>query len=117
MPHPEKNEMHPRVFAVFAFVLPLLAAVPSAFADAIDGHWCHHDGRRMSIDGPAIVTPGGTSTEGDYDRHGFAYTVPEGEPGAGARVTMDLIDEDTIELYPAGQPAHSETWQRCELTM
>ena len=30
-----------------------------ARADAIDGHWCAPDGRVMTIEGPAILTPGG----------------------------------------------------------
>ena len=42
-------------------------------ADAIDGDWCHVDGRRLSIAGPDIVTPGGMRTKGDYDRHHFNY--------------------------------------------
>ena len=48
-----------------AFVLVLSAA--PAFADAIDGDWCHQaSGRHLSIRGPQIVTPGGKRMEGDY---------------------------------------------------
>ncbi len=99
-------------------------AVPSlpALADAIDGHWCHEDGRRMSIEGPRFVTPGGTSTEGDYERHAYSYTVPKGEPGAGMRITMELMHDDLIHMFipqqgPGPAPARKESWQRCELTM
>ena len=42
-----------------------------ALADAIDGDWCRSDGKRMTIRGPAIVTPGGRQTNGDYNRHFF----------------------------------------------
>lgn len=76
----------------------------------------------MSIKGPRLVTPGGTSMDGDYDRHGFAYVVPEVEPGAGGRVDMDLVSDDVIRLTlpgkgPGPNPAVFEEWQRCDLTM
>ncbi len=93
-----------------------------ASADAIDGHWCHKDGRRMSIEGPAIVTPGGTSMNGDYERHGFAYVVPKGEPHAGSRISMAMQSEDIVRMFiprkgPKTIPAVIEEWQRCDLTM
>ena len=50
--------------AVFGFVRP-------AVADAIDGDWCRADGKRMSIRGPAIVTPAGQQANGNYTRHSF----------------------------------------------
>lgn len=76
----------------------------------------------MSIAGSQLVTPGGTSMEGEYERHGFAYTVPDKEPHAGARVTMAMQSEDIVRMFIPGQgpgpnPATVETWQRCELTM
>ncbi len=99
------------VLAVF-----LGLAIPTgALADAIDGHWCHRDGRRLSIDGPTLVTPGGRAMTGDYDRHGFVYVVPAGEPGAGERVTMQLIDEYTVILRTGADSAKSveQVWKRC----
>ena len=66
---------------ISAFALMLLAG--PALADAIDGNWCHSDGRRFTIRGPEIVTPGGKHMEGNYGRHSFSYTVPAPEPGAG----------------------------------
>jgi len=101
--------------AVFMFPNP-------AFADAIDGHWCHKDGRRMSIEGNVLITPGGKSMEGEYERHGFAYVIPGGEPGAGSRASMALQSEDVIRMFIPGKgPLPSqptiETWQRCNLTM
>lgn len=76
----------------------------------------------MSIAGSQLVTPGGTSMEGEYERHGFAYIVPDKEPHAGARVTMAMQSEDIVRMFIPGQgpgpnPATVETWQRCELTM
>jgi hypothetical protein len=94
--------------------LTLLAvSLPASpvWADAIDGHWCFADGRTFSIDGSRIVTPAGTRTTGDYDRHAFSYTVPAGEAGSGSAISMDLVDDDTIHLQ-AG-PGAVQTWRRC----
>ena len=79
----------------------LLAAIGVAFlthilpasADAIDGNWCRADGKRMSISGPAIVTPGGSKTQGNYSRHAFDYVIPAGEQGAGNNVAITLLGE------------------------
>ena len=90
-----------------------LAGAGSARADAIDGTWCAEDGRSFSIQGPQIVTPGGTATRGDYSRHAFAYVVPSSEDGAGARILMDLLDENTVRLMNG---ADSEIWRRCDLS-
>ncbi len=110
-----------KTITAFLFLLVCMLATP-ARADAIDGHWCHKDGRRMSINGPEFVTPGGLSMAGEYDRHAFAYKVPEREPHAGSRVTMELVSDDVIQLFipgkgPLPSPAVTETWQRCDLTM
>lgn len=112
--------LHYTVILVLGAVVSAPAA--PAHADAIDGHWCHKDGRRMSVEGPVIVTPGGTSMEGKYERHGFAYVVPEGELGAGSRISMALQSEDIIRLFipgkgPLPNPPTIEIWQRCDLTM
>src|SRR3989304_10446202 len=79
--------------AVATFAMSVLA-VP-ACADAIDGNWCHNDGRRFTIRGSEIVTPGGKHMEGNYSRHWFNYTVPAPEPGAGETVYMTLANEKT----------------------
>jgi len=93
-----------RLVKIRTLFMTLLGAAVSmlaapAHADAIDGHWCHKDGRRMSIEGSAIVTPGGKSMEGEYARHGFAYVIPGGEPGAGSRASMALQSEDVIRMF------------------
>jgi hypothetical protein len=100
-----------RIFGA-AFALAMFAS--PAFADAIDGNWCHSDGRRFSIRGPEIVTPGGKQMEGDYSRHAFNYVVPAPEPGAGKTVFMTLLDENHIHLR-LGEvvAANPETWVRC----
>lgn len=102
------------IVVVGACLFPLAPAS----ADAIDGNWCSKKGRTLSIDGPKIVTPGGTSMTGDYDRHGFSYKVPANEPSAGAMVSMSLVDDDTMHLNP-GQAAAKEKmqiWRRCKLS-
>jgi len=94
--------------AVFA---ALLGFVSPAHADAIDGNWCRDDGKRMSIDGPAIVTPGGRKITGDYSRHAFSYVVPGGEPGAGATVSIQLLNEHLAHARQGSGPV--EAWRRC----
>jgi hypothetical protein len=97
---------------VTALGLGLLAG--PAFADAIDGNWCHNDGRRFTIRGPEIVTPAGKRMEGNYSRHWFSYAVPVPEPGAGQTIFMTLANENTVHLR-LGEPAATppETWVRC----
>lgn len=97
---------------IAALALGMLATAASA--DAIDGNWCHSDGRHIAIRGPAIVTPGGKQMEGNYSRHWFSYTVPAPEPGAGQTVFMTLANENTVYLR-LGEAADrpQETWVRC----
>ena len=91
----------------------LALAAGGAWADAIDGNWCASDGKVMSIEGPRIMTPGGTAATGDYSRHAFAYTVPAPDSGAGNEVRLELVDEDTVRVV-AGPPP--EIWRRCDVT-
>ena len=92
--------------------LTLLLHSGPARADAIDGEWCAPNGLRLTIRGPSIVTPGGARMTGDYDRHGFAYTAPAGEPAGGARVTMILMGE-TMMRVQADAPGLDPVWRRC----
>ncbi len=69
----------------------------------------------MTIDGPAIVTPGGSQITGSYSRHAFSYVVPAGESDAGVKILMILLNEDTVELDP-GNGAANEIWHRCDVT-
>ena len=99
--------------AAAALAAGSMLAVPDARADAIDGMWCR-DSLSMRIDGPAIVTPGGTSMTGDYDRHGFRYVVPPGETGAGKTVVMVLLSDYDLDVT-VGEGS-VERWRRCKLT-
>ncbi len=98
---------------VFSLALVASALPMPASADAIDGDWCRKDGQRLSIDGPKIVTPGGKSLTGNYDRHAFSYKAPAGSKRAGGAVNMKLMDEYNLRVTWPGAKA-AEVWQRCK---
>jgi hypothetical protein len=111
-----------RKFATLALLLALVLLQPlwagRAQADAIDGHWCHADGRLISIAGSRIVTPRGSEISGDYRRHFFTYHVPVAEPAAGTVVFMTQLNEQTIHVrrgadLATAEAAAPETWRRC----
>jgi hypothetical protein len=85
-----------------------------ALADQLDGDWCFPgDGRNLNIQGETIVTAHGSSTTGDYGRHTFSYVIPENDPGAGGRIDIRQLNDETMILR---QPDGSEeTWKRCDL--
>ena len=85
-----------------------------ALADAIDGAWCSPDGKHLAIAGRNITTPGGAKLEGDYSRHAFSYVVPAAEPGAGATIYMQLMNETTVVVRDGSPVAQPVTWKRCE---
>ena len=105
------------LLSALAVAAAALAAGP-AYADAIDGTWCNHDGRNMQISGPRIVTPSGAEILGRYSRHAFTYEVAQAD--AGATVSMVLVNESTIHLRRDGgasptPPEAFEVWRRCEV--
>ena len=102
--------MSPRL--LLAASAALLALAAPARADAIDGHWCRADGQRMSIKGPEIVTPGGHAMRGDYTRHFFSYTIPDGESGAGKTMAITLLGEHLAHARE-GEGAPIQEWRRC----
>jgi hypothetical protein len=99
--------------AVASGVAGMLA--DTARADAIDGEWCLGSSH-FSIEGPNITTPGGNRIQGNYSRHGFDYVVPANEPGAGGRIDMVLLNEETVQLIRAGAAGAPEIWRRCRPT-
>jgi hypothetical protein len=105
-----------------AILMPALAApllifsATESIADAIDGDWCNMDGKRMSIRGPEIVTPGGKQTRGDYTRHSFAYIVPAGETGAGDAVQIILRGEHLAQARTGIGDTPWQDWRRCPAT-
>ena len=102
-----------RLLAAVGGAIFVLAMSSAAQADAIDGDWCREDGRRMSINGPDIVTPGGSRIKGDYDRHAFNYVVPPGEAGAGQSVAIVLLSEYLAHARQGGDSAPVQVWRRC----
>ena len=98
-------------------VLCILSA--ASHADQIDGEWCN-GGRNFKIEGPHIQTYGGTKMTGDYDRHGFRYTVPVNEPEAGVEIVMALRGDDLLDLFKKSKGAIEngtpESWRRCRVT-
>ena len=96
---------------VTAVLFATLFVPGPARADAIDGNWCHEDGRRLTIKGPQLTTPAGAEIEGDYDRHGFAYVAPAAEPDAGATVSMVLLSETQMRMKAPSNP--DQLWRRC----
>jgi hypothetical protein len=89
----------------------LVVGASSARADAIDGQWCL-GASHFEINGPNIRTPGGNQLTGNYDRHGFTYTVPANEEGAGTQIAMVLLNEETVRLTRG--VSTPETWKRCK---
>lgn len=98
-----------------AGVFVCLIASP-ALADAIDGQWCDPKGKHMKIEGPSITTPAGTKMQGDYSRHSFTYVVPAKEPGAGAKIYMQLMGEEDLDVHTGSPVAKPVRWKRCETT-
>lgn len=99
--------------SIYGAALGLALCAGPALADAIDGTWCHSDGRRFSIRGPEIVTPGGKTLEGNYSRHWFSYVVPAPESGAGETINMALLNENTVQTRRGEAAAGQEIWVRC----
>jgi hypothetical protein len=104
--------MKSRLAVIAMAATTALMVPPSALADAIDGDWCSEDGRRISIQGPSVVTPGGTKMRGSYTRHSFDYTTPPTEPDAGQEVAMRLLNETTVQIR-TGKAEGAAIWHRC----
>lgn len=108
----------PMILVIIGFMM--FPPTSGARADAVDGDWCYKDGRSLSIDGSKMVTPGGQAHAGDYDRHVFRYTVPDGEAGAGTHVLMVQWSEEEIRVWqsskkPVQREGEPEIWRRCRL--
>jgi hypothetical protein len=101
--------------AAVVVVLGIFVSPMPALADAIDGEWCLGTSH-FAIDGPNILTPGGSRIQGNYSRHGFVYVVPTNEPGAGVEINMVLLNEESVRLTRGGQSSEPEIWRRCKPT-
>ena len=104
-----------RWFGAIAFFLMF----PSlALADRIDGSWCNGSGGHVSIDGSKITLSPKTTIDGQYSRHEFLYTVPQGEDHAGDVIYMRLRGEEdmTSVTVKDGQGVDPIDWKRCAVT-
>jgi hypothetical protein len=68
------------------------------------------DGRRVQIDGPDNVTPGGRHLQGADDRHHLSYVVPHPEAGAGKTVAIVPMSETAVRVQFGEVPA--DVWNR-----
>ena len=105
------------IFKFGAGLAILVAGTAASKADAIDGDWCFA-ALTLNIQGPRIRTPGGTDAQGDYTRHSFRYVTPANEAGAGTLISIQLLNEENMQLTRAATPtaAQPEVWKRCRPT-
>jgi hypothetical protein len=97
----------------FAAAVAVILLTGPALADAIDGNWCHSDGRKFSIQGSNIVTPGGKHMQGNYSRHYYSNVPVAPERGAGTTAAMTLVNENTVHIRYGESNDAPEVWLRC----
>ena len=95
----------------------MLLQIGVGHADAIDGNWCAANGKRMSILGEKMTTPGGNRINGNYSRHAFDYVVPAGEDGSGESVSIILRGEYLAISRQGPADAPATEWRRCKETI
>ena len=109
--------MGPRAtsWTAVAALLFSAAGIGSVRADVIDGEWCDATGHHFTIRGPEIVTPAGTRTTGQYSRHAFSYSDPQGGAPEGSEIFMRLVNESTVHLRHGTDPSGPvQVWTRCQ---
>ena len=94
----------------------MLLQIGVGHADAIDGDWCAANGKRMSILGEKMTTPGGNRINGNYSRHAFDYVVPAGEDGSGESVNIILRGEYLAQARTGAEGSPWLEWRRCPAT-
>ena len=99
---------------VFLVAAGILLQTGVSHADAIDGDWCSTNGKRMSISGEKITTPGGKQIQGNYSRHAFDYIVPAGESGSGEVVSIILRGEYLAQSRQGPAEGPLTEWRRCK---
>lgn len=100
-----------RLISVFAVL---------ALAGGFDRVWCSPDGRRIAVDGLAVITPGGQRATGAYHEQDFAFPVPDNERDAGSVIWIEPVDENTARVSIVGakqvEPPPHDRWRRCDVT-
>lgn len=97
--------------------LALSSAAAVAEADSLDGRWCSPDGRRITVTGLAVITPGGREVIGRYSQKAFAFVMPEREWDGGKTFWMELKTSNSARVsvqspHHEGPPPH-DLWRRC----
>jgi hypothetical protein len=97
--------------ALFISVSTLTQA--QSLLPALDGDWCHADGKRLTVKGADIVMAGGKPLRADYARTFASWVIPEGEPNAGMTVTMMLVGTDRAHTRQGAADTPPLEWRRC----
>lgn len=92
---------------------PPAPASPGQGLPALDGNWCHADGKRLSVKGTDVITPGGKPLRADYARTFASWVIPDGELNAGMTVTMMLIGSDRAHTREGAADTPPQEWRRC----
>lgn len=91
----------------------LMLGVTGASADALDGDWCNLTDGKLTIDGSVIITPAGNRVMGDYGRHRFIYTAPEGDWHGGETIVIQQYSEQLMKLTVGD--GESREWRPCQV--
>jgi hypothetical protein len=94
--------------------LSLLSAT-SVLADSLDGDWCNLIDGKLTIDGSIVITPTGKQVMGDYGRHRFTYSAPEGDWNAGNTIVIQQYNEQLMKLTVGGDEATRREWRPCQV--
>lgn len=110
--------MRSRLIGMSATVAVFAMMSAPAHADAIDGDWCNSTGKHYLIDGATITIPSGATITGEYNRHGFRYVGPAGDPEEGQEIVMRQLSEEHMVLTRTigGEQGPAEDWHRCQAT-
>jgi hypothetical protein len=104
------------ITAVALFIRMTTLSVSAAFAQnlpALDGNWCHADGKRLTVKGSDIVTPAGKPLRAEYARTFASWVIPDGEANAGTTITMMLIGTDRAHTREGAADTPPLEWRRC----
>jgi len=99
--------------AAALFICLGLPAHGQNYVQALDGDWCHADGKRLSVKGADVVLPGGKPLRADYARTYASWVVPAGEQNAGMTVTMMLVGADRAHTREGAADTPPLEWRRC----
>jgi ABC-type phosphate transport system substrate-binding protein len=104
------------IVAVALIIRVTTLAVSGAIAQnlpALEGSWCHADGKRLTVKGSDVVTPAGKPLRAEYARTFASWVIPDGEPNAGTTVTMMLIGTDRAHTREGAADTPPLEWRRC----